>query len=61
MVLNSILSGVPHPLMSSTSKVLPEYVPRRPVDLSRPVLLALLPWGKNVEITHVLTAYPLFL
>lgn len=34
MVLNSILSGVPHPLMSSTSKVLPEYVPRRPVDLS---------------------------
>lgn len=27
-------SGVPHPLMSSTSKVLPEYVPRRPVDLS---------------------------
>lgn len=26
--------GAPRPLMSSTSKVLPEYVPRRPVDLS---------------------------
>ncbi|KAJ7328160.1 hypothetical protein OS493_025573 [Desmophyllum pertusum] len=27
-------NGAPRPLMSSTSKVLPEYVPRRPVDLS---------------------------
>ena len=30
----SISPGAPRPLMSSTSKVLPEYVPRRPVDLS---------------------------
>lgn len=29
--------------------------------LCRPVLLALLPWEKSVEITHVFTAYPLFL
>ena len=29
--------------------------------LCRPALLALLPWEKSVEITHVLTAYPLFL
>ena len=28
------MPGAPQPLMSSTSKVLPEYVPRRPVDLS---------------------------
>ncbi|KAL9964090.1 hypothetical protein ACROYT_G027670 [Oculina patagonica] len=27
-------NGAPQPLMASTSKVLPEYVPRRPVDLS---------------------------
>ena len=34
MVPKSIFPGAPQPLMSSTSKVLPEYVPRRPVDLS---------------------------
>ena len=34
MVPKSMSPGSPQPLMSSTSKVLPEYAPRRPVDLS---------------------------
>jgi len=32
--LNLSILGAPQPVMSSTSKVLPEYVPRRAVDMS---------------------------
>lgn len=34
LVPKSISPGAPQPLMASTSKVLHEYIPRRPVDLS---------------------------